>query len=89
LISLVIPGNVLPITTPPYIHHRTPNPDGFLAKPCKLGYQSHFTVVNQRGVDKGTPITGSPTPNTPDELVVFEASQALPLFILYSKKSVN
>ena len=47
VISMVLPGNTFPIVEPPYITHSgytQENSHGFLKKPCKLGYQSHFTI---------------------------------------------
>jgi len=45
LLSLVIPGNPYPVTEIPYFSTpKSPNPEGFLGKPVKNGYQSHYTL---------------------------------------------
>jgi hypothetical protein len=97
--SLVIPGNSLPITEVPYLQtalvsqdpafkknesqNKHPNQTGFLGKPCHPGYQSHYTVVATRVGYLGLPLDILPTETNYDELVAFETSQILPLFLLY------
>ena len=49
MISLVIPGNLYPVTEYPFKENETGkileyNPDGFYGKACQPGYQSHFTL---------------------------------------------
>jgi len=74
LIALTIPGNPYPATEPPLN-----NPTSLLGQACKAGYQSHYLEVTR---------SGQPAVNVDDkfgdELVVFEGSQALPLFLVYT-----
>ena len=85
IVSVVVPGNALPITENPHIVRPTPNPTGFLAKPCQSGYQSHYTVVDTKPGSCGLPLQDSPTATSLDELVVFEPTRTLPLFLVYAK----
>ena len=89
LISLVIPGNSFPITEPPLAKKTSGsriNPNGFLGRPCQPGYQSHYTVVDVDRASFGKPVKDSPTELSGDELVVFEPSHTLPLFLVYSSE---
>jgi len=74
LIALIVPGNPYPVTEPPF-----DNPNTLLGQACKAGYQSHYLEATQRG---------RPALNADDrcgdELVVFEGSQTLPLFLVYT-----
>ena len=83
LVSLVIPGNPCPITDAPLLKDKSqsPNPSGFLGKSCRPGYQSHYLVVNN-----GYPSREAVRSDSADELVVFEPSHALPLFLIYSSQ---
>jgi len=92
LIALVVPGNAHPITENPFLKMtddmKKPeaNPKGFLGKPCTSGYQSHFTVVCKEDVRIAFPAQGPVDHRLhADELVVPDASQVLPLFVVYSK----
>ena len=84
VISLVAPGNVLPISADPQVD-KLPNPQGYLGKPRQRGYQSHYTVVYLPGEGGiyGYPLRTAPTEASADELVVFEPAQALPVFLIY------
>ena len=88
LLSLVIPGNPYPITEPPFVEAGQPNPAGLAGKPCRQGYQSHYTLVDTdpRTNPFPTKLSGDPADHVrrklvADELVVFDAAQALPLFL--------
>jgi len=85
VISLAAPGNVLPISADPYTGDLRPNPQGYLGKPLQRGYQSHYTAVSLpgEGGTYGYPLRTAPTEASSDELVVFEPSQALPVFLIY------
>ena len=99
LVSLVIPGNAYPATENPYLENGKRNPKGLLGKACNTGYQSHFTLVNANNIADAYPIHDSQLLTNPpsksqngvndviiaDGLVVFEAAQALPLFVFYAK----
>ena len=85
MVSVVIPGNVLPITETPYTKPPLVNPAGYLGKPCKAGYQSHYTVVDSSVHSFGLPTEGTSTVTSFDELVVFEPTRCLPLFLVYAK----
>ena len=74
LIALTVPGNPYPVTEPPLN-----NPTSLLGQACQAGYQSHYLETDLRG---------DPALNAGDrygdELVVFEGSQTLPLFLVYT-----
>jgi len=56
----------------------------YMGKPCRTGYQSHYTLVNKDISQDGYPVLGKvDVKETADELVIFEYSQALPLFVIY------
>jgi len=100
LVSLVIPGNTFPVTEFPNqipkgpAVNQIPNtqkgssanlfPNSYKGKPCRKGYQSHYVEVIAIGnpiVEEGV---ARATEAVADEMVVFEASQTLPLFLVYS-----
>ena len=68
-------GNPYPVTEPP----NKDNPTSLVGQASKIGYQSHYLEATQRG---------QPAINVAerygDELVVFEGSQTLPLFLVYT-----
>jgi len=86
LLSMVIPGNPYPVTENPWDEHKGKK-TGYHGQACRPGYQSHFTLVNAD--EKDAFPTKLPPPFNPDkvadELVIFEASQALPLFVFYTR----
>ena len=94
LVSLVVPGNVNPVTEGPFVTEITPagkpirkeNPHGYLGKSCARGFQSHYTIVQETSAKIGFPITKGVKRAVADELVVFEPSQALPLFLVFSSQ---
>ena len=75
LIALTVPGNPYPVTEPP----NKDNPTSLVGQASKIGYQSHYLEATQRG---------QPAMNVAerygDQLVVFEGSQTLPLFLVYT-----
>ena len=77
LIALTVPGNPYPVTEAP----SKDNPTSLLGQACKTGYQSHYLEATQRG---------QPAMNvgerSGDELVVFDGSQTLPLFLVYTSE---
>jgi len=84
LVCMVAPGNSFPVTEHPFLRSGEKNPGGYLGEACRGGYQSHYTVVDRREIDKAFPIRGKIDPAiAADELVVFESAQALPLFVIY------
>jgi len=93
LLSLVCPGNLFPITEVPFVTDkgaRKDNLNGYLGLSARPGYQAHYTMVtvdpSLRG-KQGFPVTGEFLgEGVADELVVFEAAQALPVFLIYSRQ---
>ena len=74
LIALTIPGNPFPTCEPPFDELNS-----LRGQACQAGYQSHYVQVTSTGhpaqSDKET---------LADELVLFEGSQTLPLFLVYT-----
>ena len=104
LLSLVIAGNVFPVTEHPFkqkpdggIEYMTdensktkpvPNTQGYLGKACRAGYQSHYTVVDSRNISTAFPFKEKeidPT-ITSNEIVIFDGTQILPLFLIYTNE---
>ena len=87
IVSMVIPGNFFPVVEHPFAADgSSANPTGFKGKACRTGYQSHFTLVDGRDINKAFPIKGAIDPATAaDELVIFQEAQALPIFVFYTK----
>jgi len=98
IVSMVIPGNSFPVVEHPFVDPpvyekdkkgitvRKANADGFKGKACYSGYQSHFTLVEGRDINTTFPLRGPIDAATAaDELVTFDSSQALPLFVFYTK----
>jgi len=87
LVSMVIPGNTFPVVEHPFASNgSSANPSGFKGKACRAGYQSHFTLVDGRDINTAFPIKGAIDPAAAaDELVTFDTSQALPIFVFYTK----
>lgn len=90
LISLVTIGNAFPVIDPPFVKKTLGlrvNPTGQYGKPCQLGYQSHYCVVETEKTSLGKPVKDSTNlAGLPDEVVVFEPTQILPLFLIHSSK---
>ena len=63
---------------------RKVNEKGFYGKSSVKGFQSHITAVNLRDFPNCYPVGGGPIDQVGDvlELVVFQESQTLPLFVL-------
>ena len=78
LIALTIPGNSYPATEPP----NKDNPTSLLGQACKSGYQSHYLEATQSG-QPAVNVGDGYGDGYGDELVVFEGSQTLPLFLVY------
>ena len=87
IVSMVIPGNSFPVVEHPFAADgSSANPSGFKGKGCRGGYQSHFTLVDGRDINTTFPLRGPIDAATAaDELVTFDSSQALPLFVFYTK----
>jgi len=85
VISLVTLGNPFPVTEHPFSTGGTQGKmeDGYYGQPCRIGYQSHFTVVQQASASNAFPVKGEINQGSAMEYVVFESSQALPLFLIY------
>lgn len=82
IICMTLPGNIFPILEPPFLdaEKMIPNPKGYYAKPCKPGYQSHYTCVP---IASGpSPLETEPTEKTADELAIYESGHLLPLFLI-------
>lgn len=71
LLSLVVPGNAFPVLTE--------KGDSLVGRSAHSGYQSHYTVASIT-IEGNKEVEGS-------ELVIFDASQVLPLFIWEIKKT--
>jgi hypothetical protein len=89
LLAMVIPGNPFPVTEHPFIYENgrsTVNPEGYLGKACRPGYQSHITIVNTADIKTPFPVlTPQIDPlNSAEEVVIFESNAALPLFVFYA-----
>lgn len=84
LVSMVAPGNTYPVT-------EIPGSTTFLERKGNVpGYQSHYTLVNGQGKAAGLVIDPSEFGNeVDDELVIFDPSFALPLFIVEAKKEAT
>jgi len=87
IVSMVIPGNSFPVVEHPFAAAgSSANPSGFKAKACRGGYQSHFTLVDGMDINDAFPLTEDIDPDTvADELITFDTSQALPLFVFYTQ----
>jgi len=87
MVCYVLPGNVYPVTEAPVttiFGREQVNADGFMGRPHRRGYQSHYTMVKKKvELKKAYPITDLIDEQAADELVVFEAAQVLPLFLIY------
>jgi len=84
----------------PFVHEtnkdgklvRRRNPLGLHGQACKSGYQSHITVVDSEDIHTAFPIEVEDYDDpkskrlVSDELVVFEAAQVLPLFLVYYRE---
>ena len=81
-LSMVTAGNAFPVTAHPH------QPGSLLGQACRIGYQSHFAIVDSADLtEEAYPTKSAPinATSTPDELVVFESAQALPIFVFYVK----
>jgi len=89
LLSMVVPGNTFPVTEDPWDAEQK-NKTGYHGQPCRVGYQSHFTLVEPKQFGSSSNPTKSLPPFDPakvcDELVVFEGALALPFFVFYLKE---
>ena len=104
LLSLVITGNVFPVTEHPFIEKPdgvieymsdengktkpVPNPQGYLGKACRAGHQSHYTVVDSRNISTAFPFKEEKIDLaiTSNEIVIFDSTQILPLFLIYTNE---
>jgi len=83
LLSAVIPGNPFPVVEAPLSDNGSPNPSGFQGKGCRSGYQSHWLLLDR---NTGLPAKGTIDPAAiADRLVTFGPSQAVPLFLFFTK----
>lgn len=85
LLSAVTPGNVFPITEHPFFSDGIINPKGYLGKPCRIGYQSHHALVNEKRPEVEFFDEDEGFLKLANELVIFEPAQAVPLFVFYLK----
>ena len=104
LLSLVTTGNAFPVTEHPFkqkpdgvIEYMSdengktkpvPNPQGYLGKACRAGYQSHYTVVDSRNISTAFPFKEEKIDPaiTSNEIVIFDSAQILPLFLIYTNE---
>jgi len=88
IVSMVIPGNSFPVVEHPFAADGSgrANSSGYKGKACRAGYQSNFTLVDGRDIYTAFPLRGSfDTATATDELVTFDSSQTLPLFVFYTQ----
>ena len=80
VLSMLNAGNTFPVTEHPL------EADSLEEQACRPGYQSHFTIVDSTDYTKAYPTKSAPIngASTADELVVFDVSQSLPLFVFYA-----
>jgi len=86
LLSMVIPGNTFPVTEHPWDSEMKKS--GYHGHACRPGYQAHFTLVDNSGIQNAYPMKVDPPfsyEKVADELVIFDTSQALPLFVFYMR----
>lgn len=74
IVSLIIPGNAYPIIENPK------SPEGFLGKPLRTGYHSHYVCTDKNGFPTNLD-------EHYDEFVIEQEDQILPLFILEIDKT--
>ena len=88
VVGLAIFGNSYPATEPPVLGATSSNSKSLVGKPCLGGYQSHYAAVDEgkKVNDAGLPLKEAPSAISSDELVVFDPSQILPLFVIHSKR---
>jgi len=97
VVSVVALGNPFPLTEHPFqddngetfktvkngVEVEIHNPNGYVSKAGRTGYQSHFVLVNKDEPKRAFPIRGEFTAEFhTDVIVVFQESQALPVLIL-------
>jgi len=81
IIAYLVPGNSYPVIADPF------GPDSLKGKPLRKGYQSHYCLVNRRGIAcklKEDHVFA-------DELMLVQESQVIPRYVLFlckNKKSV-
>jgi len=81
IIAMVTIGNVFPVVESPHLPHTTvSNPYGYLGKPLRVEYQSHFSLVDATKPDAYPVGKTAELDAATDEYVVFQEAQALPLF---------
>jgi len=105
IVSLVMMGNTLPVIEHPMHDdvgkpfftrdeaglRIVPNPDGYYHKTVRRGYNSHYTIVPRDApFDEAFPIKEpfDPEKHT-DEIVLFQDSQILPLFVVTFNDEIN
>jgi len=87
VISLVTLGNPFPVTEQPF--GTLGEKAGFYGKPCKKGYQSHFSLVYSKDKMAAFPVQGDiQEDETAIEYVAFDALQCLPLFLVFYEESI-
>eukprot|EP01130_Rhizamoeba_saxonica_P005313 TRINITY_DN2133_c0_g1_i1.p1 TRINITY_DN2133_c0_g1~~TRINITY_DN2133_c0_g1_i1.p1 ORF type:complete len:986 (+),score=189.66 TRINITY_DN2133_c0_g1_i1:57-2960(+) len=77
IVSMVIPGNVYPVTEHP---NKLKSLKGL---PNKVGYQSHYVRVNKKGYP-----SSNMDDNIFDEIVVFQESQVLPIYVIFAERDI-
>jgi len=84
LLSLVVPGNAFPVVEKPDAN----DPKSVLGRACRPGYQSHYALVQINSNSLRAPLAREDDNfSFTGELVTFDPSQALPLFIFKTSKS--
>ena len=79
VVALATLGNVFPVVEHPFSN----STQSYLEKDCEPGFQSHYATVNKLS---GYPIAKEFNSNADaDQVVLFNQSQLLPLFVIYCK----
>jgi len=74
LFVLLFPGNIYPIIEKPT------DPNSFLGKPMKSGYQCHYVITSRNGYP--ATVGAEKTNELYDELVITQESQILPIYLV-------
>jgi len=85
LVALLIPGDFFPVVEHPH------EPNSYYGKAAKSGVQSHYTLVKKESKQTAYPIDKDELFNAKrhaNEVVVFQDSQALPLFLLKIRQQI-
>jgi len=88
MVCLLALGNPYPVTEHPYTPSPSASPfssssSSSISRGGRPGYQSHFSLVHEKGKKKGEPVNNPEEEAAAQEYVVFEGAQILPLFLVF------